>query len=148
MWPNAGRWPKPDRAWVQHGQWFTMWRRSRRTMKVEARKQLKVKRANSCAKSDASWDAISQCSDVSWQRISEVSDASWMELATEAEILAHMEAKAAAAAALKKDCQKDLDEAMPALREAVASLDCLSKADLIELKSLAKPPMSVILVVN
>ena len=39
--------------------------------------------------------------------------------------------------------QADLDKAMPALNKALKSLDKLSKADITEVKSFAKPPPAV-----
>jgi len=153
-WPvkNERRWPKPSRAWLQHGRWFAMWRCSRRAMQAEARK-LKMmkakslsKKAGSCSDSDASWEELSVCSDSSWQAASEVSDASWLELATEDDILAQMDMKVAEASGLKQECQKDLENAMPALHAAVAALNCLSKGDVVEFKAMAKPPAGAVLV--
>ena len=43
------------------------------------------------------------------------------------------------------DAQRDLDEALPALDEAVKCLNALKKADIDEVKSLGKPPHGVIL---
>jgi len=48
--------------------------------------------------------------------------------------------------AMKEDCQKDLDQAMPALNAAIAALNTLSKADLTEVKNMGKPPGGVVLV--
>eukprot|EP00930_Biecheleria_cincta_P074768 TRINITY_DN6197_c0_g1_i1.p1 TRINITY_DN6197_c0_g1~~TRINITY_DN6197_c0_g1_i1.p1 ORF type:complete len:4188 (+),score=808.10 TRINITY_DN6197_c0_g1_i1:1794-12566(+) len=53
---------------------------------------------------------------------------------------------AEAAGIMKADCQKDLDEAMPALNAAIAALNTLSKADLTEVKNMGKPPGGVVLV--
>eukprot|EP00931_Biecheleriopsis_adriatica_P056393 TRINITY_DN33417_c0_g1_i2.p1 TRINITY_DN33417_c0_g1~~TRINITY_DN33417_c0_g1_i2.p1 ORF type:complete len:3028 (-),score=718.43 TRINITY_DN33417_c0_g1_i2:3957-13040(-) len=53
---------------------------------------------------------------------------------------------AEAANTMKEDCQKDLDEAMPALNSAIAALNTLSKADLTEVKNMGKPPGGVVLV--
>ncbi|XP_044753245.1 dynein axonemal heavy chain 2 [Coccinella septempunctata] len=44
--------------------------------------------------------------------------------------------------------QADLDEAMPALNEAIAALDSLSKKDISELKSYGKPPEKVQMVME
>ncbi len=44
--------------------------------------------------------------------------------------------------------QKDLDEAMPALEEALKSLDSLSKRDIAEVKAYGKPPALVELVLE
>lgn len=46
------------------------------------------------------------------------------------------------------DAQKDLDVAMPALSNAVKALDSLSKNDITEVKSFAKPPEAVETVMN
>lgn len=42
--------------------------------------------------------------------------------------------------AIKTDCQKDLDEALPEYYAAIKSLDALDKKDIQEVKSFAKPP--------
>jgi dynein heavy chain len=52
-------------------------------------------------------------------------------------------AKATETKAIADDAQRDLDEALPALDEAVACLNKLKKADLDEGKSLGKPPGGV-----
>merc|ERR1719171_3456206 len=61
-----------------------------------------------------------------------------------AEVCAVEEASAAKAAGeaneIKADCQRDLDEALPEFYTAMKSLDALDKKDLQELKSFAKPP--------
>merc|ERR1719258_223549 len=61
-----------------------------------------------------------------------------------AEVCGVEEASAAKAAAeaneIKADCQRDLDEALPEFYSAMKSLDSLDKKDLQELKSFAKPP--------
>jgi dynein heavy chain len=54
--------------------------------------------------------------------------------------------QAASANAMKADCQKDLDEAIPALNAAVAALSSLSKSDLVEVKAMKTPPNGVLLV--
>nr|CCA18662.1 hypothetical protein ALNC14_048050 [Albugo laibachii Nc14] len=46
-------------------------------------------------------------------------------------------------AIIQADAQKDLDVAMPALNNAVKALDALSKNDITEVKSFAKPPEAV-----
>ncbi|TYZ65733.1 hypothetical protein PybrP1_011994 [[Pythium] brassicae (nom. inval.)] len=51
-------------------------------------------------------------------------------------------------AAVQADAQKDLDVAMPALSNAVKALDSLSKSDITEVKSFAKPPEAVETVMN
>ena len=53
------------------------------------------------------------------------------------------EAKAAATQAIADDAQRDLDEALPALDQAVACLNKLKKSDLDEVKSLKTPPAGV-----
>jgi len=52
------------------------------------------------------------------------------------------EAKATAATVqdIKDDAQQDLDEALPALENAVKALNSLNKNDITEIKSFAKPP--------
>ncbi|KAF1334344.1 Dynein heavy chain, partial [Globisporangium splendens] len=49
---------------------------------------------------------------------------------------------------VRADAQKDLDVAMPALNNAVKALDSLSKSDITEVKSFAKPPEAVETVMN
>lgn len=44
--------------------------------------------------------------------------------------------------------QADLDEAMPALEEALRALDSLNKKDISEMKSYAKPPYKVEMVME
>lgn len=56
--------------------------------------------------------------------------------------------QAAEAKAIAADAQHDLDEALPALDAAVASLKNLSRNDVVEVKSLANPPMGVRLVME
>ena len=41
---------------------------------------------------------------------------------------------------IQEDAQKDLDEALPALNAAVSALNSLTKGDITEVKSFAKPP--------
>ena len=53
--------------------------------------------------------------------------------------------KAAATKAIADDAQRDLDEALPALDEAVRCLSSLKKSDIDEVKALGKPPAGVIL---
>jgi hypothetical protein len=142
-------WPKPSRVWLQRVKWFAMWRSSQRAKQECSRKKkakLGQKKAISCAESDASWEVLSECSDSSWQAVSEVSETSWLELATESDIVAHMDAKVAELAQLKLDCQKDLESALPALDVAVQALRCLSKKDICEVKAMKKPPFGVALV--
>ncbi|POM79752.1 Dynein heavy chain [Phytophthora palmivora] len=51
-------------------------------------------------------------------------------------------------ALVQADAQKDLDVAMPALNNAIKALDSLSKNDITEVKSFAKPPEAVETVMN
>lgn len=44
--------------------------------------------------------------------------------------------------------QADLDEAMPALNEAIRALDSLNKKDISEMKSYGKPPVKVEMVME
>lgn len=46
------------------------------------------------------------------------------------------------------DAQRDLDEALPALEAATASLKNLSRNDVVEVKSLSNPPAGVKLVME
>jgi dynein heavy chain len=52
--------------------------------------------------------------------------------------------KAAETKAIADDAQRDLDEALPALAEAVQCLKDLKKSDIDEVKSLGKPPINVV----
>jgi len=45
--------------------------------------------------------------------------------------------------AIQADAQKDLDEALPALDAAMSALNSLTKSDIVEVKSFAKPPALV-----
>uniref|UniRef100_A0A7S2P1M5 Uncharacterized protein n=1 Tax=Leptocylindrus danicus TaxID=163516 RepID=A0A7S2P1M5_9STRA len=51
--------------------------------------------------------------------------------------------QAATASALASDCEADLAEAMPALESAIKALKSLSKGDIVEVKSMKKPPEAV-----
>jgi dynein heavy chain len=53
---------------------------------------------------------------------------------------AEVEEFAAGVRTIQEDAQKDLDEAMPALNAAVSALNSLTKGDITEVKSFAKPP--------
>jgi hypothetical protein len=152
-WPVQGKrcWPQPSRAWVQHARWFEMWRSSQRLQQTKARKEETVSKRRrpqpiTCTESEASWEALSECSDSSWQALSEFSDGSWMDLATESDILVQMESNVNMIAMMQRECQKDLDAAMPALNAAVSALQCLSKSDVVEMKSFQKPPQGCVLV--
>lgn len=54
--------------------------------------------------------------------------------------------KAAAAQALKHECEADLAEALPILNDAIAALDTLKPADITLVKSMKNPPDAVKLV--
>lgn len=56
--------------------------------------------------------------------------------------------QAAEVSVVQADAQKDLDVAMPALNNAIKALDGLSKNDITEVKSFAKPPAAVEAVMN
>jgi dynein heavy chain len=56
--------------------------------------------------------------------------------------------KAAVAKAIADDAQRDLDEAVPALEEAVKCLNDLKKSDIDEVKSLKTPPAGVVLTIK
>jgi len=49
---------------------------------------------------------------------------------------------------IKDDCQKQLDEALPALRAANKALSSLEKKDIGEVKNYIKPPDAVEKVLN
>ncbi|KAL1506667.1 hypothetical protein ABEB36_005991 [Hypothenemus hampei] len=49
---------------------------------------------------------------------------------------------------IAEDAQKDLDEAMPALLEAEQSLKSLNKNDIIEVRSMKRPPAGVVYVIE
>ena len=48
---------------------------------------------------------------------------------------------------IKTDCEAELAKAMPIYKEALSALDTLNKNDIIEMKSYAKPPEDLILVI-
>merc|ERR1712048_31819 len=50
--------------------------------------------------------------------------------------------------AIQKDAQSDLDKALPALEAASEALKSLNKSDITEVKSMAKPPPGVVLVLE
>ncbi|XP_053933024.1 dynein axonemal heavy chain 1 [Cuculus canorus] len=56
--------------------------------------------------------------------------------------------KAQAAQAIADDAQKDLDEALPALDAALASLRNLNKSDVSEVRALQRPPIGVKMVIE
>jgi dynein heavy chain len=49
------------------------------------------------------------------------------------------------AQAIKDECERELSVALPALDNAMKALNTLSKSDITEVKSMAKPPPGVIL---
>ena len=51
--------------------------------------------------------------------------------------------KAAETKAIADDAQRDLDEALPALEEAVKCLNSLKKSDIDEVRTMGKPPAGV-----
>lgn len=51
-----------------------------------------------------------------------------------------VKAKAAETQALADEAKADLDQALPALNAAVDSLNALNKQDIVEIKSMLKPP--------
>lgn len=55
---------------------------------------------------------------------------------------------AAAAQAIKDECENDLLEAMPALELAISALNTLKPADITEVKSMKNPPNGVRLVLE
>lgn len=63
----------------------------------------------------------------------------------EAEIV---EKQAAETRAVQEDAQTDLDKALPALEAAQTALKTLSKGDITEVKSMAKPPPGVVMVME
>ena len=56
--------------------------------------------------------------------------------------------KASKTKAIADDAQRDLDEALPALDAAVASLKSLNRNDIVEVKSLGNPPQGVKMVME
>lgn len=56
--------------------------------------------------------------------------------------------KAEETKAIADDAKRDLDEALPALEQAVESLNSLSKNDIIEVRSMQRPPEGVKLVIE
>ena len=51
-------------------------------------------------------------------------------------------------AAIKKDCEDQLEVAMPIYREAIGALDTLNKNDITEMKAYAKPAEEIVLVTS
>ena len=56
--------------------------------------------------------------------------------------------KAAECEAIRNDAQRDLDEALPALEAAVASLKSLNRNDIVEIRAFTNPPAGVKLVME
>lgn len=56
--------------------------------------------------------------------------------------------QAAETKAVQQDAQKDLDKALPALEAAATALNSLNKADITEVKGMAKPPAGVVMVLE
>lgn len=56
--------------------------------------------------------------------------------------------QAAQAKAIADSAQRDVDQAMPALENALSSLKNLTKADIVEVKSLKNPPEGVKMVME
>lgn len=61
---------------------------------------------------------------------------------------AEVKKQAAETQLMKDDAQKDLDAAMPALNAALEALNSLNKNDITEIKSFAKPPPLVQMVME
>jgi dynein heavy chain len=51
-------------------------------------------------------------------------------------------------AAIKKDCEDQLEIAMPIYRDALSALETLNKNDITEMKAYAKPAEEIVLVTN
>ena len=51
-------------------------------------------------------------------------------------------------AAIKSDCQNQLDQAMPIYHEAIGALDTLDKGDITEMKAYASPAEEIVLVIS
>jgi len=51
-------------------------------------------------------------------------------------------------AAIKADCQEQLDKAMPIYKEALSALDTLNKADITEMKAYSSPAEEIVLVIS
>ena len=49
---------------------------------------------------------------------------------------------------LKEQCEKELNEAMPIYKKALAALDTLKVKDIIEMKSYPKPPDEIVMTIN
>lgn len=56
-----------------------------------------------------------------------------------------VKSKAAQTQALADEAKVDLDQALPALNAAVDSLNSLNKGDIVEIKSMQKPPPLVLM---
>jgi len=51
-------------------------------------------------------------------------------------------------AAIKADCQEQLDKAMPIYKEALGALDTLNKADITEMKAYTSPAEEIVMVIS
>jgi len=51
-------------------------------------------------------------------------------------------------AAIKSDCQEQLDKAMPIYKEALSALDTLNKADITEMKAYTSPAEEIVMVIS
>jgi len=54
----------------------------------------------------------------------------------------------AAVAAIKADCEEQLEQAMPLYRGAIAALDTLDRADITEMKAYSSPAEEIVLVIQ
>ncbi len=74
------------------------------------------------------------------------------EVEPKAAVVAEEEAKAkeaaACARAIKDECEAELSEAMPILRDALAALDTIKEADISYIKKLGNPPGAIKLVME
>eukprot|EP00879_Flechtneria_rotunda_P029523 GHRR01031937.1.p2 GENE.GHRR01031937.1~~GHRR01031937.1.p2 ORF type:complete len:413 (+),score=155.94 GHRR01031937.1:2862-4100(+) len=61
---------------------------------------------------------------------------------------ARAQEKAAAAKAIKDECEADLAEAIPILNDALSALDTIKEADIAYIKKLANPPSAIKLVLE
>jgi len=118
-WPTERQLPVVDAAWTRFSKWFRMWRnkeqQAKQAFKVVAPGQVPELKRSASGSSDAS--SLSS----SWEVLSECTNASWQEV----------------------DAEADVDAQKAALQQALFSMNCVTKADITELKALAKPPASV-----
>jgi len=127
--------------------WFALWRAKApkpTTLSTSALQKMeppRMERSNSLG-SLASWQALSE---ISWQEVADVDVCFEDMLASRGAPASQNGEGLEALTLLKAECEQDLVSAMPAMEAAVAALDCLAKADVIEIKAMAKPPVGVIL---